>query len=239
MRTIDSLYSHALKYLENYYPIVFLPVLLMIVSGCLKEDFPVIQDITKGSKWNLRIGDSYDNIYQSLQELGIEKEFYSVVIVGRTAMESPAEIQDFLPYYNALTIQNTVGRVDRLLVGLDSSRVTELYAGGAMLDSVDHWPEQYTDGAVIRQGDSFEELQMALEALHSLEEYMTYRFIFPDKPLDLAFDPDMKNYAQWYFTFDDATDSSGIQGTSQVRLYFENGKLVRIHHVYNENEIVI
>ena len=217
------------------FPIVLIGLVLMSLGGCLKMNQPVIEDITSGSKWNLRIGDPTDSIYQSLKELGEDRKFYSVAVVGRQPFDAVDEIREFFPYYNWFSFQSSVGQVDRLLVGLDSGKVSALYAGGAMLDSLGQWPEHLDDEeAVIYHGDTFDELQAALEAIQNHSQYSTYHYVLPDKPLELPFDPDMDNFGQWYFTFQEVGSGAELQGTSEVTLFIEEGDLVRIHHVFTE-----
>lgn len=221
----------------NCLAVICSAVVLFLMSSCLKQDFPEIEDITKGSKWNLSIGDNYEEIYGKLQDLGVEKEFYSVAIVGRTTFEDTESIRDFLPYYHWLSFRNTEGRLNRVLIGLDSNRVQSLYAGNAMLDSLNQWPQNLQGDSTILLGASFDQMLNALEIIETLPDYRTYQFLLPDKPLDLPLDPDMKKFGQWYFTFNEGTDSPGKEGTSQVTLYFEDGRLARIQHVYNEYDV--
>ena len=224
--------------LKNICSVLLMSALLFSTTGCIKEDFPKIEDITKGGKWDLNIGDSQESIYQKLQDLGKEMGFDRIAIVGRSAYDNAADIFESLPFYSWLIMKSTMGREDRVLIGMEDGQVTTLQGGGSMLDSLNHWPDPFTGEAVIRQGDTYEELQVALEAIHVIPQYSTYQFLLPDKPLGLPFDPDMRNYGQWYFTFFHAVDQPGVQGRSQVRLYFEDEKLVRIHHVYDEFEVV-
>ncbi len=241
--TLDSIKSISLRtlyFIKSFMPIIMTLIPLWLVIGCIKADQPVIEDITTGGKWNLSIGDSYENIYQNLQELGKEKEFQSVAVVGRGGYEEPHDIREILPYYNWLSIQTTTGRVEGVLLSLENDRVKEILVGNSWyVDSLDLWPEDFAEDEAIRRGDTFEDLFDALEHIHSSSVYMNYQYILPDKPLDLDFDPDMKNYGQWAFTFLEDPAQPGKQGTSQVRLFFENGKLVRIHHVFDEHEVVI
>lgn len=221
----------------NVLAVIYSVVMLFSMSSCLKQDFPEIEDITKGGKWNLNIGDSYEEIYGKLQDLGVEKEFYSVAIVGRTTFEDTESVRAFLPYYNWLSYLNTEGKQERVLMGLDSNRVQSLYAGMAMLDSLNQWPQDLHEDSTIMLGASFDQMLSALAIIETLPDYRTYQFLLPDKPLHLPLDPDMKKFGQWYFTFNEGIDHPGKEGTSQVTLYFEDGRLARIQHVYNEYDI--
>lgn len=213
-------------------------LLLFALSGCLKEDFPVVENITKGSKWNLHIGESIEDIYKKLQELGIDKNFSSVSLVYRRPFKTPAEIRESLPFYHVLSVISSTGRVDRVMIHLENNRVTSLAAGGALPGEVDQWPRRAVEGAFIQKGDSITELHNALKAIHQTPEYQDYQYQLSDKPLDLSFDPDMKNYNEWAFTFSYDKKDPGRTGRSQVRLFFKNGRLDRIHHVNDEFEVV-
>lgn len=213
-------------------------LLLFTLSGCLKEDFPVIENITKGRKWNLHIGDSFEEVYQHLQELGAKKDIQTIALVYRKPFKVPAEIKESLPFYHLLTIMSATGRVDRVTIRLDDRRVTSLVAGGALPNEVDQWPQRAAEGAFIRKGDTITELYHVLEAIHQTPTYKEYQFTLSDKPLDLSFDPDMKNYNEWAFTFFPDKKDPGKDGRSQVKLFFKKDKLDRIHHKYEEFEVV-
>lgn len=102
---------------------------LFTLPGCLKEEFPIIKNITTGSKWNLRIGNSFEDIYKNLQDLGIDKKFSSISLVDRQAFHHPSEIKESLPYYHVLTVSSSVGRVDRVIIHIKDGHVTSLEAG--------------------------------------------------------------------------------------------------------------
>lgn len=162
-----------------------------------------------------------------------------VAVVGRGRYQDPLDIRDILPFYDWLSIQTATGHIEGVLLSLEKNRVDEIMVGNSwMVDSLEIWPEDFEDDEAIHRGDSFEDLFLALEIIHASPEYGTYHYILPDIPLDLDFDPDMVNFGQWAFSFTEDQDQPGIQGSSQVRLFFENGKLARIHHVFDEHEIV-
>lgn len=206
------------------------------MTGCLGFDQPEVEDITSGHKWNLQIGASCDSVYQDLVELGEEKDFGAVALVGQKTFDDVHKIRPYFPYYNWVNFISTVGYADRVLIGLDSGRVSAIYAGGAMLDSVGYWPRNLDDEvAIIHHGDTFDELEQAFEAIQNHSHYQTYQYLLPDKPLHLPFDPAMRDISLWYFTFQEYYSSGELKGHSQVRLYFENEKLVRINHTFTEN----
>ncbi len=214
---------------------VMITFLFLSLVGCLDFDEPVVEDITQGSKWNLRIGETCDSVYHDLVVLGQEKKFQSVAIVGRKPFDDIEKVSPYFPYYNWIGFQSTVGQLDRVLIALDSGHVAGIYAGGAMLDSLGHWPDQYEEeDAVIYHGDSFSELYSALDVIQNYPPYDMYQYLLPDKPLNLPFDPNMRRFGQWYFTFQEE-EAGSLAGTSQVTLFFEDEELVRIHHIYTDH----
>lgn len=212
--------------------LLLLPVLFAI--ACKKDDvLPLSETVTKGSKWNLRIGSLPADVYSQLQQLGLEKNFADVAVVYRQPSSKPEEVQGRLSFYRAVTLQKNSVYTERVLIQFRQDRVSSIQAGGAMLDSVSKWPQDTPDETTIHKDDPVDNMYAKLLAIYKTPAYGNYQIILPDKSLEKPFDPDMANYDQWSFAF--STDvKPGKRGTSFVALYFSSGKLSKIRHTYTE-----
>jgi len=107
-----------------------------------------------------------------------------------------------------------------------------------MLDATSSWPQNTSDAIAIHVNDPIDKMYEKLLSIYQISEYIDYQIILPDKSLEKPFDPDMANYGEWGFSFSYEV-KPGRGGISSVRLFFENGKLSRIKHEYNEADIYI
>jgi hypothetical protein len=210
---------------------------VLLLFSCIKDDdLPLVETITKGSKWTLQIGSSPTDVYSQLQELGAQKEFDIVAVVYRQPVSKPEEIRDRLAFYRAITLQSNTGRIERVLFQFSENKVSSIEAGGGMITQVFQWPLDAPEGVSIYTNDTIDEFYAKLLVIYQMPEFSNYQIILPDKSLEKPFDPDMVNYNEWHFTFS-AKVKPGINGTSSVRLYFSNDKLSKIRHVYDEREV--
>jgi len=217
--------------------IFILPVLFLV--SCERENgFPQIENITSGKKWTLQIGSSPVEVYSQLIKLGTEKKFEAVAIVYRKPFSKPEEIKNYLGLYRAITLQSKSGVIKRVLIQLDQDKVGSIETGGAMLDATSSWPQNTSDAIAIHVNDPIDKMYEKLLSIYQISEYIDYQIILPDKSLEKPFDPDMANYGEWGFSFSYEV-KPGRGGISSVRLFFENGKLSRIKHEYNEADIYI
>lgn len=209
---------------------------LFLFSCELENSFPQIESITSGRKWTLQIGSSPLEVYSQLYQLGIEKKFDAVAIVYRKPFSKPEEIQSFLGLYRTITLQSKSGIIERVLIHFNQDKVSSIETGGAMLDDTSSWPQNTSDEIAIRVNDPIDKMYEKLLAIYQIPIYRDYQIILPDKSLEKPFDPDMANYDEWGFSFSYEVEP-GRGGISSVRLFFENGKLSRIRHEYNEADI--
>lgn len=213
-------------------------ILLISLSGCFQDDnLPRVENITSGTKWTLQIGSSPLKVYDQLQDLGADKNFNSVGIVYRQPYLSPGEIQSDIALYNAITLKTDSGRVERILFQFDQDRISSIEEGGAMLGSISKWPENLPDDISINVNDSLVNLRGKLIAIYENPTFKKYQIIQPNKSLDKPYDLDMENYEEWAFTFFENI-SARIDGRYNVRLFFQNKKLVKIRNEYEEFELV-
>lgn len=209
----------------------------VLLFSCSKKDqLPLTETITKGDKWGIKIGSSYAEVYNRLQELDKEKNLSSVAVVYRQPFSSPQEVQNLLPYYNAVTLMDTSVVINRALIQFPGDKVAHISAGGALPEEMDQWPASVPTETAILKNDPVTGIYTKLLAIYKIPSYSHLKIILPDKPLDKPFDPDMEKYTEWGFSI--ATDiKPGIKGNSIVRLYFKDGKLNKILHQYNENQV--
>lgn len=218
--------------------IIVLGLSVLFFVSCVNDDtFPKTEIITKGAKWNLRIGKSPIEVYTQLQELGVEKNFDDVNISYRLPYNKPEDIKSDLSLYRGITLQAPSERIERVLIQFDQNKVEAIEKGGGLLDPITKWPENMSDQNTIHLNDPIDGIQQKLKAIYQNPTYEKYKITLSNKWLQKAFDPDMSNYKEWYFTFStDVSFSKG--GISGVTLYFKDGKLFKIRHQYNEAKIV-
>ena len=217
------------------FALLFLTVLFF--TSCENDDsFPKTETITKGTKWNLRIGSTPEQVYSQLQELGIEKNFDDVNINYRLPYSKPEEIKSDLSLYRTITLESASQVLERVLIQFDQNKVKSIEKGGGLLNDVEKWPENMSEENTIHINDPIDGIQEKLLAIYQNPIYENYKITLSPKWLQKSFDADMSNYKQWSFTFSTEVSNSK-SGTSAVTLYFENAKLTKIQHQYNEAEI--
>lgn len=218
-------------------------IILLLFTGILSfscmndDDFPQIENITKGKKWTLEIGTSPSEVYKQLQELSEEKKINSVNITYRTPYSKPEEIQSDISLYNAITIETTSGVLERALIQFDNNKVSSIEKGEGLLNPIQNWPEDQPTDISININDPVEIIMEKLIAIYQIPMYQDYQITLPPKWLEKPYDPDMKNYDEWFFTFSENISSSK-DGRNSVKLYFKNDKLIKIKNVYEEFEFV-
>ena len=70
----------------------------LFILGCKKEQTPGTEVITKGSKWNLKIGSNHAEVYSQMQILGAEKDFSNMALI---TPEAKLVAQDLNKPYDA------------------------------------------------------------------------------------------------------------------------------------------
>lgn len=210
---------------------------LIFFLACFSKDplqGPVTSEIKKGGKWTLRIGSSPEEVYAQLQALGLEKGFDRVAVVGRTAVATPAELPADLATYDALTLQTTDGRLERIQFEFSGDTVSGVFAGGGRLDSVGRWP---AGDVAIDRGDAVADVRDELTVILGRPEYAGYELVLPDKPLPRAYDPGMAELSEWRFVFFEDRDPP-YQDRYTVRLLFEGDRLRSLQVTQQRFELV-
>ncbi|MFD2788803.1 hypothetical protein [Arenibacter sp. H213] len=210
----------------------------MFLFSCIKDDsFPQIENITKGKKWTLEIGSSPLEVYKQLQKISVEKNIHSVNINYKKPYSKPEEIRSDISLYNAITLETTTGVLERVLIQFDQNKVTSIEKGGGMLDPIQNWPEDQPSDISININDPLDSIMGKLIAIYQIPMYQDLQIVLPPKSLEKPYDPDMKNYDEWFFTFFENISSSK-DGRNSVTLFFKNNKLIKIRNQYDEFEIV-
>ena len=210
---------------------------ILFLYSCVQDDiFPQKENITSGTKWTLQIGSSPTEVYNQLQQLGIEKNFHDVAIVHRKPFSKPEDIKSDLGLYRAITVETSSGITKRGVIHFDHGKVSSIEKGGALLDVIPKWPEDTGDDISILLNDPITTVNQKILSIYQIPKYKDYKIILSNKWLKKPFDPEMSNYNEWYFTFSsDLNPGSARQ--SNVSIFFQDGKLSRILHEYKDGEI--
>ena len=211
---------------------------VLLSFSCINDDdFPQIENITKGKKWTIEIGSTHAEVYQQLQELNMEKQFNSVSTNYRAPYNTPEEIQADISLYNSISLVTTSGVLERILITFEDDKVAYIEKGGGLLNYIQKWPENETNTISINIEDSVNVIIEKLITIYQTPTYQAYQITLPNKWLGKAYDPDMGNYNEWAFSFSENV-ASMRDGRNSVELYFKNNKLIKIKNTYEEFDFV-
>lgn len=218
--------------------IIFALASMVFLFSCTKNHNSIkVEDVTEGSKWNLEIGSTQEEVYQQIVELGMEKDFDFMNVVNRPYYDSPEDIEGIFPYYNVIGLILSPQQIqDRVYFVLGDNKVDSIYNGLNQLSKVNQWPmsEKYDDP--ILPGDTFDELYQKLEELYSDSYYSNYKIAVDVKPLDKPFDPGMKKFSQWSFQFMDDMEGNVTRQNEVTVQFGEDGNLAAIRVVYQDSK---
>ncbi|MCF8716371.1 hypothetical protein JM658_16190 [Joostella atrarenae] len=227
-----------------------------MVSCFDQEETFGITNIIKGRQWNLKIGSSPEEAYHQLQELGKEKGFDDITLVGRSG-EHLASIGDNLALYNAVIVLRPRYDTDSVYIGFKDEEVTEIkrwrdplfvleewyedetgevpipfVPGGLTLkvDILENWPEEIPETS-IKLGDHVTRASEKLGEIPNRLGKTNMPIVLSEKNLEKEYDPEMARYTQWEFFFSEIRKDAGI-GRYSMRLYFDNNKLKKIRKEY-------
>tara|TARA_R110002049_G_scaffold252429_3_gene427683 strand:- start:930 stop:1598 length:669 start_codon:yes stop_codon:yes gene_type:complete len=217
--------------------LLLIPMSFLLGSCEIDDDSLSVENITNGKKWTLEIGSSPSKVYGQLQELSVEKKFYSVNMTYRKPYSKPEDIQSDISLYNAISLQTTSGVLERALITFDQYKVSSIEKGGGLLETIQNWPEDQPNDISINVNDPVNIIMDKLIALYQIPNYQEYQIVLPAKWLGKPYDPDMKNYDEWFFTFSNNISYSK-SGRNSVKLYFKNDKLIKIRNEYEEFKMV-
>ncbi|WP_268225697.1 hypothetical protein [Sinomicrobium oceani] len=114
-----------------------------LVSCFDQKEIFGITDIIKGRQWNLKIGSSPGEVYNQLQELGKEKGFDDITLVGKSG-EHLASIGNNLVLYNAITILRPRYDTDSVYIEFKDEKVADIKRWRDSLFVLEEWFEDET-----------------------------------------------------------------------------------------------
>lgn len=222
--------------MKNY--ITLIAIMFFAISCEINDDdYPKIESITRGTKWNLEIGSTHEEVYTQLQELSVTKNFDAINIVNRQPFLKPKDIQNDLSLYRSISLKTNSGVAKRILIQFDGQKIISIEKGGAHLDTISKWPEDTPNESAILINDQISEINQKLSNIYQISAYQNLQIVLSDKWIEKPYDSDMTNYNKWSFAFLEDINSER-SGFSSVRLYFDNEKLIKIRHEYKEAGIV-
>lgn len=221
--------------MKNY--LILIAIILFAISCDVSDDdYPKIENITRGTKWNLEIGSTHEQVYTQLQELSTIKSFDAINIVNRQPFVKPRDIQSDLSLYRSISLETNSGVTKRILIQFNGEKVISIEKGSAHLDTITKWPEDTPNESAILINDQISEINQKLTNIYQIPAYQNLQIVLSDKWIEKPYDSDMTNYDEWSFAFLEDINSEKA-GFSSVRLYFDNDKLIKIRHEYKESEI--
>lgn len=219
--------------------IIFALAAMVFLFSCTDKNrnSTKVEDITEGGKWTLEIGSTQEEVYQQLVELGEEKDFQYINVVGRPYYDKPEDIEGILPYYDLLGLILTPQQVqDRAYFFIGDNKIDSIYNGLNTLSKVNQWPVKETYENPFLPGDTFEEFYQKLDELYEDTYYSNYKIAVSTKPLDRPFDPGMEKFSQWVFHVSEKSEDN-ITRENDVTIQFdEDGKLSLIRIVYQDSK---
>nr|WP_067059182.1 hypothetical protein [Mucilaginibacter sp. L294] len=214
--------------------LLLIPALLLF--GCKKENgSPRVETTISGSKWDIKIGSSYADVYAQLQKSGQQNNFNEVDIINqKQTFTKPEEIQQKLKFYSMILLQKNTTELGGISIDYDGDKITSITGPGPAL--ISKWPQDAPDESALHQDEAVNNIYTKLLAIYKLPDYANYQITLAYKALTKPFDPDMANYNEWAF-YITKYPKPGISGTYYIRLLFNNGKLSMIRSEYKESQV--
>jgi hypothetical protein len=214
--------------------LLLFPILLLF--ACKKENgSPRVETTTSGSKWDIKIGSSYADVYAQVQRSGQQNNFDNIDIINqKQTFNKPEEIQQRLKFYSLILLQKSAIPFEGTSINYDANKITSITVAGPALAS--KWPQNVADEVALLQNEPVDNIYNKLLAIYKLPDYANYQIILAYKSLSKPFDPDMANYNEWSF-YITKYPKPGISGQYYVRLLFKNGKLSMIRSEYKESQV--
>ncbi len=138
--------------------LLLIPFFLFLFSCKKENNFPRIETITSGSKWGIQIGSSASTVYMQLQQLGIQKGFSDVAVVGQQVFSKPEELKSRLPFYSSVTLTSSASVIQRVIIFFNNDQVSSIEAGGALPGEIDKWPQDGPNEMAIHKDDKLDVL---------------------------------------------------------------------------------
>lgn len=217
--------------MKQLLPLLFACILF---SSCNKGDnsYPIIEDVTTGSKWGMHIGNNAADVYTQLQTLGQQKQFTEVELVGPSTFDQPADIGERVILYSGISFEEKDNvHPNRVIIRFWNGKVSDILAGGSLPDAATRWPVTAPDDKAILQNEPLDHFYEKLQAIAASGALEGYALRLGAKLLPQFYDPNMAAFERWHVAFTNGA------GNSAVDLYFKVGRLHRIHHEYSESQL--
>jgi len=191
---------------------------------------PIQKDtVSTGQMWGLTIGETSSNIYTMLQDIRTEKQISYLGVVGNVFSDL-SQIQEKIPLYNSLFMDETAGTPTGIQLGFEASKVKLIYMNNGT--PLSKWPSinDFQNGITI--GDSISTLYDKLVAIKNVAVYgdKLQRLSLFDKNLTAPFDPGMTGSTQWQ-----VVTTTVNKRWQLLELNFSSGSLASIYYTLYEN----
>lgn len=219
----------------------FILISFLSLVSCLKDiddDYrhkQVEEIITEGKKWTLQIGQTPAEVYAQIQALSKEKKFSSLYIPKKRSIKVE-ELKNFQNYYD---------RID-FVIKTEHKNITFFFKDDKIFDLGEsrgdlgiivrykYFPKDIEQENAVQVGDTSEKVYQKLLKIYETPKYRDNFVINLNiKTLEKPFDPDMVNYDNWNFQI-----YYGGGKLSIVDLFFREGKLSQIKHIYSEGIVI-
>jgi hypothetical protein len=208
-----------------------------LLFSCKKDNNnpPDLETTTAGTKWGLKIGSSYADVYAQLQQTAEQNDIQWVDIINqKQTFDKLEDIQSRVKFYSMITIEKG-GPTNQTTFIYDTETITGILVPGG--DAVDKWPQGASDKTALVKNEPVANLYTKLLAILKKPEYSGYKITLSGKNLKKDYyDPDMGNYKQWSF-YISKTPKENVLGQYHVTVTFNSGKLVAIRTEYKESGI--
>ncbi|MGN6294903.1 MAG: hypothetical protein ACTHMV_19285 [Chitinophagaceae bacterium] len=191
---------------------------------------PIQKDTVRtGQMWGLAIGEASSDIYTILQDIRTERQISYLGVVGNVFSDL-SQIQEKIPLYNSLFMDEPAGTPTGIQLGFEASKVKLIYMNNGT--PLTKWPSinDFQNGITI--GDSVSTLYDKLVAIKSVAVYgdKLQRLSLFDKNLTAPFDPGMAGSAQWQ-----VVTTTVNKRWQLLELNFSSGILTSIYYTLYEN----
>jgi len=191
---------------------------------------PIEKDtVSTGQLWGLTIGEASSDVYAMLQDIRTERQITYVGVIGNVFSDLSL-IQEKIPLYNSLFMDETTGTPTGIQLGFEASKVKLIYMNNGT--PLAKWPSinDFQDGITV--GDSISTLYNKLVAIKNVAVYgdKLQRLSLFDKNLTTAFDPGMANSTQWQ-----VVTTTVNKRWQLLELNFSAGTLTSIYYTLYEN----
>lgn len=213
--------------------------LLLSLASCMKGSTvetdakpyrPIQKDTLRaGELWGLTIGEAAPAVYEVLQDIRSSRQIGYVGVVGNVYNDLSA-IEDKIPLYNSLFMDETTGTPQGIQLGFEAGKIKVIYMNNGT--PLNKWPSitDFANGLTI--GDSISTVYDKLAAIKNIAVYgaKLQRLSLFDKNMATEYDPGMANSTQWQ-----VVTATVDKRWKLLELNFSLGSLNSIYYTLYEN----